>query len=63
MAKYRVNKPKAYEDGKMIPVGHVFDVADGEEVPAFLVGKVELVPEELVEAEDVKKAATDPAKK
>lgn len=55
MTKYRVNKPKAYDGDKQIPVGHVFDVADDEEVPAFLIGKVELVPEELVETEPAKK--------
>lgn len=55
--KYRVTKGKAYEDGKEIPVGHVFDVEDGDEVPAFLVGKVEQVPEELTEK------PVDPVKK
>lgn len=59
--KYRVTKGKAYEDGKEIPVGHVFDVEDGEEVPAFLVGKVEPVPEELVAADT--KVAADTVKK
>lgn len=62
--KYRVTKGKAYEDGKEIPVGHVFEVADGEEVPAFLVGKVEQVPEELTEKPVVDaKPAADTVKK
>lgn len=64
--KYRVTKGKAYEDGKEIPVGHVFDVEDGDEVPAFLVGKVEQVPEELTDKpvdKPVDKPAVDPAKK
>jgi len=64
--KYRVTKGKAYEDGKEIPVGHVFDVEDGDEVPAFLVGKVEQVPEELPEElteKPVDKPVVDPAKK
>lgn len=62
--KYRVTKGKAYEDGKEIPVGHVFDVEDGDEVPAFLVGKVEQVPEELTDKPvDPVDKPVDPVKK
>lgn len=61
--KYRVNKGKAFGgDGKEVPVGTVFEA---DEVPGFLVGKVELVPEDLAEIEDdaAKKAAEDDAAK
>lgn len=72
MAKYRVTKPKAYDGDKEVKVGTEFEA---DEVPAFLVGKVELVAEPLAEEpvedeaakkaaeEAAKKAATDPAKK
>ena len=61
--KYRVTKGKTYEDGKEIPVGHVFDVEDGDEVPAFLVDKVEQVPEELTKELTEKPAVDKPVDK
>lgn len=71
MAKYRVTKGKAFDGDKEVKVGTEFEA---DEVPAFLVGKVELVSESVVEDSDAegvkkaaeeaaKKAATDPAKK
>ena len=48
MTKYRVTKGKSFtEDGKPVEVGHIFEA---DEVPAFLVGKVEEVIADKAEA-------------
>lgn len=58
MAKYRVTKGKSFdENGDLIKIGHVFEA---EEVPAFLVGKVEEV---VADAAADAKAAAETTKK
>ena len=61
--KYRVTKGKSFtEDGNPVEVGHVFEA---DEVPAFLVGKVEEViadkAEEVIADKAEAPADPDPA--
>ena len=62
MKTYKVTHPKAFAEGKEIPVGTTFELEDDAPVPGLLVGKVELVTEvaeevEVKVADDKKKAA------
>lgn len=44
MAKFRITEPGVYVDEKRVPVGEEITVkTTGDEIPAFLVGKAELV--------------------